>query len=396
MSNQNKKIIVAMSGGVDSSMAAALLKKQGYEVTGVFMRLGNNGGEAAARKVAEKLDIEFLIFDFRKEFKKEVINYFLSELAAGRTPNPCAVCNPKIKFGLFLKKALALGAPACPAYRTGRRQAGIFIATGHYAAIVKKGGICHLLAAKDKTKDQSYFLSGLKQNQLSRIIFPLGDLKKEEVIKLAKKIRLPYQQEESFDLCFVANDTESFVKKYLKMKPGKIFFTSVIPAKAGIQNPGSRVKPGMTKEIIIGQHQGLPLYTIGQRANIGGPGPFYIIRKDIKKNILYVSNNEKDLYGKELQVRALNWLSGVQPKLPMKVLAKIRYRSEAEKCTLRLRSGACPELARLAEASGVAQVEGQKLLAIFEKPQRAITPGQSVVFYNGKEVIGGGVIKLAA
>ena len=433
-----RKVFVGVSGGVDSAVAAALLKKQGYDVAGVFMRFwkpeprinaDSKGAdkrgyensccsvesEAKARLVAGKFGIPFYIFNFAKEFKREVVDYFLAELAAGRTPNPCAVCNPQIKFGLFLERAKKLGAD--------------FVATGHYVKTdviasparagrgnpedssdatgllrrvtpfersdAPRNDLVGLFMAKDKQKDQSYFLAGLSQEQLSKIIWPLGNYTKPEVYKLAKKWHLPHQARQSFDICF-AGDYKGFLRRYLKMREGKIVSSSVIPAKvvdpgrAGIQiksGPGSRVtrldsharrarrEPGMTKEIILGKHQGLPLYTIGQRAGIGGPGPFYVVKKDAKKNILYVSNNEKDLLQKEMMVKNVNWLSGQRPKLPLKCKVKIRYQGE----------GAAKSL--------VAKRKSQ-IVVTFDRPQRAITPGQLAVFYGrGGEVLGGGVIK---
>lgn len=414
--DERRRVVVAMSGGVDSSVAAALLKKQGYEVAGVFMRFwaqptSNNqlpttnenlccseGAEKAARAVAAKLKIPFYIFNFAKKFKKEVVDYFLTEQATGRTPNPCVVCNKKIKFGILFQRALSVGAD--------------FIATGHYAWIksivipsaarnlARMGAtesvagmrqrsfaplrgaqddkiLYKLFAAKDKNKDQSYFLHQLNQKQLSKIIFPLTDLIKEEVIKLAKKWRLPYRQEESFDLCFVANDAESFIKRHLKLKAGKILRYSPHPSPSPYQGEG--------RGEVLGRHQGLPLYTIGQRKSILVPqGPWWVIKKDERKNILYVSNNEKDLYAKELIVEKINWLDGQAPhlrqgyggraKLPMKVWAKIRYKSEA--------------------AESLIVNRGARIEVKFKNPQRAITPGQSAVFYTKTgEVLGGGVIE---
>jgi len=349
---EKKKIFVAISGGVDSSVVAGLLKQEGHEVVGIFMRFWAQEGrrengccsasaEAAARLVAAKLGISFYVFDMEKEFKKKVVDYFLRELRAGRTPNPCVVCNPQIKFGLFLKKAEALGAD--------------YIATGHYSkiksAIKNAKPIYKLFTAEDDKKDQSYFLVGLKQKQLSKIIFPLGDYLKKEVYDLAINWRLPYRQGESFDICFI-DDYQQFLKKYLKMKQGKII------SPTGYE---------------LGQHQGLALYTIGQRVGIGGPGPFYLIKKDVKKNILYVSNNEKDLLEKEMQVGKINWLNGQTPKLPLKCKIKIRYGGEA--------------------ADALVTKRGLQIIVIFEKLQRAITPGQIAVFYSQKsEVLGGGVI----
>jgi len=393
----NQKVFIGLSGGVDSSVAAALLKKRGYEVVGIFMRFWSeeknkeNGccsveAEAAARLVAKKLAIPFYVWNFGREFKEAVVDYFLAELRAGRTPNPCVVCNPQIKFGLFLERAIKLGAN--------------FVATGHYARLRREVSIPNdqfskksktqffkniykLFAAKDKTKDQSYFLYGLKQQQLSKIIFPLGRLSKKEVYALASKMKLPYRPVESFDICFI-DDYQRFLKKYLKMKPGKIIFSSVIPtrlaeaktrrAKAGIQKPGSRVKPGMT-DIIVGRHEGLALYTIGQRTGVGGPGPFYAVKKDGRKNILYVSNNECDLQRREITVGKINWLSGRLPKLSFNCQVKIRYRNEGAKAVVKLYSK-------------------NKAQIIFNQSQWAPTPGQSAVFYGKSgEILGGGIIE---
>ncbi len=386
---EKKRVFVGLSGGVDSSAAAALLKDQGYDVAGVFMRFWGEAGhwengccsasaEAAARLVAAKLNIPFYVFDVAKEFKKKVVDYFLRELKAGRTPNPCVVCNPQIKFGLFLKRALKLGAD--------------YVAMGHYAKIKVKSQkskvksqipriIYKLFTAKDKQKDQSYFLVGLKQKQLSKIIFPLGDYLKSEVYDLAVKRRLPYRQGESFDICFI-DDYQRFLRKYLKMKPGKII------SPTGYE---------------LGQHQGLPLYTIGQRVGIGGPGPFYLVKKDVKKNILYVSNNEKDLLQKEMQVGKINWLSGQPPRMPFKCKVKIRYQGEVASAVIArsdptfagerhdnsMNGGNTSRLLRPA----LGGTRNDNVVVIFEKPQRAITPGQSAVFYKNSKVLGGGIIR---
>jgi len=365
IAKKKNRVFVGLSGGVDSSVAAALLKEQGYDVAGVFMRFWGEAGhrengccsasaEAAARLVAAKLDIPFYVLDVAKEFKKKVVDYFLRELKAGRTPNPCVVCNPQIKFGLFLKYALKMGAD--------------YIATGHYARLKRKipnpksqfpkksqipisKNLYKLFMARDDKKDQSYFLVGLKQRQLSKIIFPLGDYSKREVYDLAIKRLLPYRQGESFDICFI-DDYQQFLKKYLKIKSGEI------------------ISPTGYK---LGQHQGLPLYTIGQRVSIGGPGPFYLVKKDIKKNILYVSNNEKDLWQKEMRLGKINWLSGQFPRLPLKCLVRIRYGGEATEALITKHES--------------------RISVIFERPQRAITPGQMAVFYKGEEILGGGVIE---
>ena len=352
-----QKVIVAMSGGVDSSVAAALLERAGFDVIGVFMKFwkapndkGLIGGwnrccspeaETRARKVAKILKIPFYVFNFEKEFKKRIVDYFLEEYRRGVTPNPCVVCNKEIKFGLLLEKALAMDAD--------------FVATGHYARIGRgKDGI-HLLRAEDKNKDQSYFLWMLNQKQLKRTLFPVGNYTRKEVEKMAKKFKLPVlKAKKSVEICFVKTTIDEFLKKYLKPKPGAI-----------ITKDGKK----------IGEHQGLFFYTIGQRKGIGLPGgPYYVMDKDLKKNTLIVTKNEKDLYKKALVVKNTNWISGKEPKLPLKVKAKIRYRHQS------------------ASAIITKTLNPGTYTLKFEKSQRAITPGQSVVFYKGEELLGGGVI----
>ncbi|MBU2545124.1 tRNA 2-thiouridine(34) synthase MnmA, partial [Patescibacteria group bacterium] len=263
MEEKRKKVIVAMSGGVDSSVAAALLKKEGFDVVGVFMRFWGDGkcctpeSEKRARLVCEKLGIPFYVFNFQKEFKKKVVDYFSKQEKSGLTANPCVVCNKEIKFGLLFKKALSLDAD--------------YIATGHYA-IYKDG---RLYKGKDKDKDQSYFLWKLNQKVLKHVLFPVGNYTKPEIVKLAKKFKLPVSGiKESQDICF------------------KVEFN---------KNPGEIID---TNKKIVGEHQGLWFYTIGQRKGIGlAGGPYYVLSKDVKKNILIVTKKEKDLYKKELLVK---------------------------------------------------------------------------------------------
>lgn len=343
---KKQKIVVAISGGLDSSVAAALLKEtDGFEVIGAFMKVWPGDklkkSEERARRIAKALKIPSYVFDFEEEFKKKIVHCFLSGYKKGKTPNPCVECNKEIKFGLLLKKARQLGAK--------------FITTGHYARIRKGQDRIKLVKAKDKNKDQSYFLWKLNQKQLKYILFPVGGYTKNEVKKMAKEFNLPLSGvSESQEICFIEKDTNDFLKYYLKTKPGNIIDT---------------------KGRIIGQHQGLWFYTIGQRKGIKVPrGPFYVAGKDLKKNILIVTKNEKDLDKRELIAKNVNWISGRAPKLPLKIKAKIRYRHQSA----------------LAIITKKLKPKSYKL--IFDKSQRAITPGQSVVFYKREEVLGGGII----
>lgn len=370
MNKKNKqKVIVAMSGGVDSSVSAALLKKQGYEVIGVFMRFWKepslkkkDNSIKDVKKIAEILDIPLRIIDVRKKFKKEVVGYFLKEYASGRTPNPCIFCNEHIKFKILFEEMRKIKAD--------------YIATGHYALIRKlkakslklkvgEGFQFKLLEAKDKNKDQSYFLYRLKQEQLTKIIFPLGKYKKEEVRKLAKKFNLPnFNKEESQDVCFLrGGETTEFLKKHLtKNKTGEI-----------IDKKGN----------ILGCHQGLPLYTIGQRKgiDIGGTGPYYVSEKDYAKNKLIVTNNKKDLslFSKEAILGEINWI-GSSSKFPVKFLARTRYRNSLVYAIIK------PDNMKHKTCNKKYRIE-------FKESQRAVTAGQSVVFYGKEgEVLGGGIV----
>ncbi|MBU0546607.1 MAG: tRNA 2-thiouridine(34) synthase MnmA [Patescibacteria group bacterium] len=341
--DKKEKVIIGMSGGVDSSVSAALLKEQDFDVVGAFMRLSKSkkhlSAEKKSRRMAKNLKIPFLIFDFSKDFKKKIIARFLKEYSKG-TPNPCVWCNQEIKFGLFLDKALKLKAD--------------YVATGHYCRIVSN----KLLKGKDKTKDQSYFLWTLNQKKLKRIMFPVGDYAKKEVKELAKKLKIAdLVSKESEDICFIDGNFESFIKKNLLLKPGSI-----------INGNGD----------IVGMHSGLALYTIGQRKNIKIPSdsPYYVKKLDFKKNILVVTKNKKDLYSQKLKIKNVNWISGQEPKFPLKTLVKIRYLHQP--------------------AKAIISKDNKKITARFLKTQKAITPGQSAVFYGGKgsnEVLGGGIIE---
>jgi tRNA-uridine 2-sulfurtransferase len=353
------RVAVAMSGGVDSSTAAKIFKDQGYDCLGIFMRLGIERGccdEAAARAVCQKIGIKFYPVDVKRQFNREVKEYFLKSYEQGITPNPCVKCNQFIKFGALLKKARALGCD--------------FLATGHYVKLRRNAIPCvrnsgnakycvptyKIYRAKDLSKDQTYFLYNLTQIQLKHLLFPLGDLIKKEIKDEALKIKLPNLKTESQDVCFLSGDHNDFLKKHLKLKIGPI-----------------KTLDGE----IIGQHQGLPLYTIGQRkgVEIGGKGPFYVVSRDFSTNTLYVTNDSTDstLSGKYLIVENINWISGRPPKFPFKCMAVVRYRHPEVECKIR-------------------QGVDDKYIIEFANPVRAITPGQSVVFYKNNELLGGGVI----
>lgn len=358
------KVILAMSGGVDSSTAAAILKKNGYDVVGVFMRMHKRNNSKDAKKIAEILNIPFYVLDVQKEFKKRVVDYLIKEYRKGNTPNPCVDCNKHIKFKFLFDKLNKLKAD--------------YVATGHYARVNQKlkvknqnynskYKIYKLLTAKDKTKDQSYFLWALTQKQLSKIIFTLGDYSKERVRGLAKKFKLPVlKKRESQEICFIDTCIGDFLKKHIEAKPGDIVTTD-----------GRK----------IGKHKGLIFYTIGQRKRIeiGGTGPYYVVKKNFKKNALIVSNSQKDLLKKEMMVKNVNWL----------YLDPFAERN-GFRCKVKIRS-----MAKMVPVT-ILNIQSSLLRVSFDKPQRAITPGQSAVFYlpaealakEGKrnELLGGGII----
>ncbi len=323
------KVILAMSGGIDSGMAASILKDQGFEVVGVFMRLDNSIEQLEkAKKIAKILNIDFKTIDVRKEFKKLIINCFLEELKKGNTPNPCVICNELIKFGLFVEKT--------------KKFKPDFVATGHYARIKNN----RIFKAKDEKKDQTYFLWRIKN--LNNVLFPLGDSLKEDLIKQAKKKKFPvFPYKESQEICFISGNIEDFLKKKIKSIKGDI-----------VNEKGK----------VLGKHNGLFLYTIGQRKGIGlSGGPYYVIKKDFKKNRLVVSIDEKLLLKSEVKLKDIKWIN--KQKLLIKIKAKVRYGQKEVEAIL----------------------SKNKVLK-FKKPQRAITPGQSAVFYKGKELLGGGII----
>ncbi|MBU0646952.1 tRNA 2-thiouridine(34) synthase MnmA [Patescibacteria group bacterium] len=391
------RVLMAMSGGVDSSVVAKLLVDQGYEVVGIFLHFWkepntsnsfyqngiSQGGYSNfenkccsteafmdARRVCNKIGIPLYTFNFSKIFKKQVVDNFLSEYKVGKTPNPCVRCNKLVKLGYLIKQAKKLGFD--------------YVATGHYSKKLKVESLklvensklkvkslksvknselkvkYKLYKAKDEKKDQSYFLYTFSQDELGYLLFPLGDYTKQQVRLLAKKFKLPVaEKKESQEICFISEKSHNeFLKRHIKLKSGDI---------KTLDNK------------IIGKHQGLPLYTIGQRKgiDIGGNGPFYAAKTDYKTNTLYVVNDNNDpaLFSNQLIIDNVNWLSEQAPKFPLNCQAVIRYHHKAVECV-------------------VSNLKNKKnnLLVKFIQPQRAITPGQSVVFYKKEEAIGGGII----
>jgi len=346
------RVFVAMSGGVDSSVAAYLLHKQGYKVTGVFMKNWSDPlsdictwqeDQRDMRRVCQKIDIPYYTFSFEKQYRKKIVDYLIKGYKKGVTPNPDMLCNREIKFKLFLEKSRQMGAD--------------MIATGHHVIKKEKSGIYQLWQAKDKNKDQSYFLALLNQRQLRSSLFPIGSYTKSEVRKIAKKSKLPvYDKKDSQGICFIGKvKFKNFLKNYIKARPG------LVKTTAGQ---------------VIGQHDGIAWYTIGQRhgLNIGGGTPFYVVKKEIRDNTLIVVKGEKDqaLFQKELKVKNFSWIAGKPSKLPLTCRARIRYRQPFQSC--------------------VVKRKGNGLIVKFKKSQRAATPGQFIVLYQGRQMLGGGII----
>jgi len=345
-----KKVLVAMSGGVDSSVAALLLKEAGYAVTGVTMCLGiREDGDRTrccgldaiddAKHVCDQLQIPHFVFDFAKEMEEFVINKFTAEYRRGRTPNPCIDCNRHLKFGSLLGKARGIGFD--------------YLATGHYARIEKCGDTWHLMRPKDRIKDQTYFLYPIKTADLSSLLFPVSSLSKEDVRAQAKKAGLHVAQKaESQDICFVTqgNYRQFFLTKNLSSDEGDI-----------VDMKGN----------ILRRHRGIIFYTIGQRSGLGisAKAPLYVVEIDARKNQIIVGE-KKALQAKGLIAGDINLLTD---ELPVEVEAKIRYRKKPARCKI--------------------FKEGKNLKVVFKETQESITPGQAVVLYAGDEVLGGGVIE---
>ena len=383
-----KTVVVGLSGGVDSSVAAHILKKQGYNVIGLFMRNWNDESVIIdedcpwiedsndALQVSEIIGIPFQVIDFSKEYKERIVDYMFEEYKNGRTPNPDILCNREIKFDLFLKKAIELGAD--------------FVATGHYCrkeeVIIDGNKIQRLLAGKDSLKDQSYFLCQVNQFQLSKSLFPIGNMKKSEVRQLAKEVGLnTAEKKDSQGLCFIGKvKLPVFLQQFLKPIKGKVI---EIESKNSIYttsniNYFNPFEYSSKNGKVIGEHNGAHYYTIGQRKglNIGGfPLPLFIIGTDVKENIIYVGQGENHpgLYRNGLTVnhKNIHWIRTdlkIKPNTPTNYKARIRYRQKLTSSTITLKNNCL-------------QVD-------FKEKQRGITPGQFISWYDKDELIGSGII----
>jgi len=407
------RVVVAMSGGVDSSVAAALLAEQGYDVVGIMLKLWGEGESPSldsegqthirsnrcctpedtnlARRVADQLGIPFYLVNVADSFKRIVVDDFIAQYAAGRTPNPCFNCNRHIRFELLLNKALGLGADR--------------LATGHYARVVPPPpsplprstgegestvrGEYQLLRAVDRNKDQSYVLSVLTQDKLKHVLFPLGELTKPQVREIAARKGLPFAEKaESQDLCFLADgDYRGFL----------------------MRNAPEAIHPGPIRDTsgqVVGQHQGLPFYTIGQRKGIGiaGPEALYVIALDAAENALIVGTTS-ELGRSNCTALRMNYVSGETPTAPFRAIAKIRYKAREASVTVtplpapaarhpEQSDGSLSDTNEILRAFGPQNDNRLAARVYFDEPQRDITPGQGIVFYDGEVVMGGGIISI--
>ncbi len=357
----SKRVVVAMSGGVDSSVAAALLVEQGYDVVGMMMRLWSEAGDGAtgynrcctldqmrdARRVADKLDIPFYVLDTQEVFKGTVVKFFVEQYSQGVTPNPCLECNRHIRFEWLLNNALALKAD--------------YLATGHYARVRQApDGSYQLLKAVDDAKDQSYVLSVLGQPQLAHAMFPVGEYTKPQVRALAARFGLPVaSKHDSQDLCFLADgDYRRFLRRY----------------SPAISQPGPIVNRAGE---VLGRHTGLPDYTIGQRKGLGitSPEPLYVLGVDPARNALIVGS-QAQLGSDHLTAARVNWVAGEPPAEPFRAQVKIRYKAQPAAAT-------------------VTPLADDRVAIQFDEPLRSITPGQGAIFYDGDVCLGGGIIERA-
>lgn len=351
------KVVVGMSGGVDSSVSALLLKEQGYNVIGIFMKNWDETTEEGVctseedyndvRAVCDQIGIPYYTVTFVKEYWDRVFTYFLDEYKKGRTPNPDVMCNKEIKFKAFLDHAMKIGAD--------------YIAMGHYAQVKKIGNEYALIRGKDNNKDQTYFLCELTQKQLAKTMFPIGHLDKREVREIAEKAGLKTaSKKDSTGVCFIGErNFKEFLSNYLPAKPGQI---KSLEGK------------------VVGKHYGLMNYTLGQRKGlgIGGAGePWFVVDKDLKSNILYVvqgeNHPERLSYG--LIAKDINWIANIEDKKEISCTAKFRYRQSDQKIKVKI-------------------LEDDSALVIFDVPQKSITPGQAIVFYDNEKCLGGGFIDL--
>ncbi|MGO4538161.1 tRNA 2-thiouridine(34) synthase MnmA [Paenibacillus sp. 2TAB19] len=353
------RVVVGMSGGVDSSVTALLLKQAGYDVVGIFMKNWDDTDEFGhctaeedsedVRRVCDQIGIPYYTVNFEKQYFDKVFTYFLDEYKRGRTPNPDVMCNREIKFGDFLQRALELGAD--------------YLATGHYARVERDAdGVTKLLRGVDSNKDQTYFLSSLNQRQLEKAMFPIGHLPKPEVRRIAEEAGLyTAKKKDSTGVCFIGE------------RNFKEFLSGYLPARSGDMID---IRSGEKK----GRHDGLMYYTLGQRQGlgIGGSGtgePWFVADKDLESNVLYVVQGEQhaSLYSHSLSASGFNWIAPTLSDAPFHCTAKFRYRQQDQGVTVTMR------------ADGTADI-------VFDKPQKAVTPGQAVVLYDGEVCLGGGTI----
>ncbi|WP_139187828.1 tRNA 2-thiouridine(34) synthase MnmA [Bacillus tuaregi] len=352
---KDTRVVVGMSGGVDSSVAALLLKQQGYDVIGIFMKNWDDTDEFGVCtatedyedviRVCNQIGIPYYAVNFEKQYWDKVFTYFLDEYKAGRTPNPDVMCNKEIKFKAFLEHAMNLGAD--------------YLATGHYARVEYRDGEYKMLRGVDENKDQTYFLNQLSQEQISKVMFPIGNIEKARVREIAKEAGLATAtKKDSTGICFIGErNFKTFLSQYLPAQPGNM---ETFDGK------------------VVGKHDGLMYYTIGQRhgLGIGGSGePWFAIGKDLKRNVLYVGqgfHNEK-LYSTSIMAVNVSWVSNREKPASFECTAKFRYRQADNQVRVEI-------------------LDNQRVRVIFKEPIRAVTPGQAVVFYNGDECLGGGTI----